>query len=377
MLAAAVGLGTLLMLVVGVSWALSSRFMVPAPYRLRPEFRVIDARDGRVTLPPPAPDANVFGDTRRRGVYGLLWGGGNGRLGEVLVDAPDGVVRALETDDGAMPAAGEPARLDAFVFRRDPLRDRGIPFEDVEIVSDAGQLAGWWVQRPSDAAVLLLHGRRRGERAETLRALPVAAEGRSALVLAYRNHRDAAASPDGLYHYGHTEVRDALAAVAFLGVRGVRRVAIVGLSMGGQIALRAAAAWPTGGPRPRLTGVVLDSPLIDPAATISRAFRSVAPRVLAPAAPLALAAAAWRAGLRWRELDQRRYADRLRVPLLLYAGVDDDTVPIDVVDDFARRVRAPLEYVRLDGVGHVEGWNRDPAGYEAALRTFLARVLPP
>ena len=41
------------------------------------------------------------------------------------------------------------------------------------LVSDAGRLKAWWIDQDSDTAVLMLHGRRRGNIQETLRALPI------------------------------------------------------------------------------------------------------------------------------------------------------------------------------------------------------------
>ncbi len=33
-------------------------------------------------------------------------------------------------------------------------------------------------------------------------------------------------------------------------------------------------------------------------------------------------------------------------------------------------------YERIEGAGHVEGWNTDADGYTSAVTTFLARILP-
>lgn len=366
--------------VLAAGWALSDRFLVPRPYGLMPEFEIVgfegDGRgEGTVRLPPP-DRGRPFADTAREGTLGLLWSGGHGRLGPVSRGEPGGgVVRPLRVVSGEPPRAGEAARLDVFVFRRDPLRDHGLPYEDVTVRSDVGELAAWWLDGRSDTAVLMLHGRRRGERAETLRALPVAREGRSVLVLAYRNHEGSPPSPDGLFHYGRTEVADALAGLAYLAGRGVRRVVLVGFSMGGQIAIRACVRVAAGGAAsPRIVGLVLDAPLIDPAATITAAVVGAGVPLARAVAGLGLGVASLRTGVRWRELDARRVDPALLPPVLLFTGAADATVPVEVVDAFARRLGPGVEYHRLDGVGHVEAWNYDPAAYEEALRAFLRRV---
>ncbi len=353
-------------------WLGSDQLLVPQGYRLLPEFTVLAYEAGKVTLPAP-PSQAQFADTRREGTYGLLWQTGYGRLGPVLEDDGERLVRALTLEGGAPPRPGEPARLDNFVFRRDPWHDRGLSFEDVGVPSGVGELAAWWLPGEADLAVLVLHGRRRGERAETLRCLPaVVAGGRSALVLAYRNHRGSPPSPDGFYHYGLSEAEDALAGVAFLAAHGASRVVIYGFSMGAAAALEAVKRWPPSAPP--LAGLVLDSPLVDPTAVATQRIRLVGlplPRAWAWAT---LGVASWRSGLRWRALDQRRFAERIAVPMLLVAGVRDRTVPIAVVDEFASRMRAPLRYHRVEPADHIEAWNVDPEAYEGRVRAFLGDV---
>jgi pimeloyl-ACP methyl ester carboxylesterase len=246
-------------------------------------------------------------------------------------------------------------------------------FEDVRVPSDVGDLAGWWLPgTPGTTGVLLLHGRRRGERAETLRVLPTVADaGRSVLVLAYRNHRDSPASPDGFYHYGSSEAEDALAGARFLAEHGVRDVVLYGFSMGGATALEALKRWPSTGV-PSVAGMVLDAPLIDPAAVTEARVRRAGvpfPRAWSRAT---LALAAWRSGVRWRALDQRRNAQDVEVPVLLMAGTDDQTVPVEVIDAFAARLAGRVTYHRVDGADHIEAWNLDPDAYARKLGSFLA-----
>lgn len=377
-LALAIGLAALVVIVVlpGVLvWRGSSLLLVPRPYALMPEFTILGYADGEVTLPPPR-SARQFADTRREGVYGLLWRGGHGRLEAVVRDDAEGVVRPLSIVAGAPPRAGDPARMDNFIYRRDPRQDLHLAFEDVTVQSDVGGLAGWWLAGAPEkrTAVLVVHGRRRGERCETLRALPpVVAGGRSALVLAYRNHRDAPPSPDGFYHYGETEAADVMAGVRFLAGQGARRVALFGFSMGGAAVLEAVKRWPPDAPG--LAGLLFDSPLVDPAAsTVARLVNAGLPfpKTWARAS---LTVAAWRSGVNWESLDQRRSAGQVPVPVLLIAGTRDRTVPVAAVDDFAARLTGPVRYRRVEGADHVEAWNLDPDAYAGWVRDFLDETL--
>jgi pimeloyl-ACP methyl ester carboxylesterase len=360
-----------------VGWMFSDTILVPAPYGLMPEFELIDVRAGedgayRVTLPLPGEAPPQMARTDVRGRYGLLWEGGAGRLGDVLERGDGRVVRAVVPTRGAPPEPGDPARVDVTLFGPDPAA-RGLAFEEVAIPGPVGDLPGWWLAGGGDGrdAVLVLHGRRRADRTEALRILPTLVEtGASVLVASYRNHDASPPSPDGFYHYGASEADDAVAAARWLARRGVRRVALVGFSMGGSVAIGALDRWPDDAPRP--VALVLDSPLIDPLPAFTVGARDMglpAPGLLAG---WATRVAGWRSGVDFAGLDRRGQAPALDLPVLLVAGVDDGTVPIAVVDAFAAALPRPPTYLRLDGVEHVEGWNADPDRYEAAVRTFLA-----
>ncbi|CAN5666487.1 hypothetical protein BH23DEI1_BH23DEI1_10510 [soil metagenome] len=365
-----------------IAWRVGEGVVVPVPYGLQPEFEVLGvAGTGGTTvrLPAPPPNASQFSRTEARGRYGLMWevagGIGHGQLGPVGARGDGWVERPLDVVVGPPPQPGTPARLDVTLHRRDPLADHGVPFEEVWIVGPVGEIAGWFMERNADTAVVMVHGRRRGDRTEALRALPsVLAHGTSVLVTSYRNHDASAPSSAGLFTYGQDESDDLLAAIAWLADRGVERVVIVSYSMGGAIALLARERWPDRAPE--LLGIAMDSPLLDPREVVRLAVRRAGLPLPGLAADLGLAVAGWRAGVRWAPLDLRRLAPGLDLPVLLIGAVEDGTIPIDLLDDFARLAPADsLEYWRVEGAGHVEAYNVDPAAYEARLGTFLERTL--
>ncbi len=370
---------------------IASGLLVPTPYGLQPEFTVTryeagaaGACWGSVVLPlPQSARPPQFARTAAEGRYGLLWedGGsvghgrsvGHGLLGPCSARDELSVTRPLRVVQGAPPRAGAPARLDSTIFRRDPLRDHGLPFEDVRIDGPVGTIAAWWIERQSASAVVMVHGRRRGDRTEALRALPtVAAAGVSVLVTSYRNHDASDRSPDGLFHYGASEADDLLAAVSWLRDRGIERLALVAYSMGGAVALLARERWP--GTAPALLGISMDAPLLDPGAVVTRRVRRVGlPRL---AARLGLALAARRTGVDFASLDLLRFAPMLDVPVLVQMTAEDGTIPVDLVDAFAACAPSRwLDYRRLERGDHVESWNVDPEGYESALSAFLERAL--
>ncbi|UCH25129.1 MAG: alpha/beta fold hydrolase [Trueperaceae bacterium] len=357
-----------------VGWHFSNHILVPKPYTLMPEFEVLEAGDGTVTLPLPSRKEQ-FADTLRTGVYNLLWQGGYGRLGEMLEQGDHRVVRKLEIVCGRPPQTGDAARIDITVFRRDPWQDHEIPFEDLSLSGESGLLRAWWVDQGAETAVLMLHGRRRADRTETLRAMPVVVEtGLSVLSLAYRNHDQSDPCSSGFYRYGAGEYRDVLTAVEFLTEHGVRHIVIYGFSMGGAVALEALKRWPATLAQP--LALIFDSPLLDPRTVFKQGARAMGMGIFShPLIELVLLVGGRRAKLNWSALDQPQSAAEITVPVLLVAGTADQTIPIHLIDRFAERLQAPLSYRRLEGVDHVEAWNSDPEAYQGWLKTFLNDVL--
>jgi hypothetical protein len=157
------------------------------PYGLQPEFECrVGARRraparGVVRLPAAGGARHVHAvrARRRRGRYGLMWDDGGGIGHGPSAGGGARRRRASSAPDGGRrppPRAGAAARLDVTLHRRDPLADLGVPFEDVRIAGP-GRGRRLVADRGSDAAVVMVHGRRRGDRTEALRALPTAVAG--------------------------------------------------------------------------------------------------------------------------------------------------------------------------------------------------------
>lgn len=121
-------------------------------------------------------------------------------------------------------------------------RDMGLAYEDVTLTTNDGlSLQGWYLPSHNHAAIILLHGYG-GNRLEVLeRAALLAQHGYGVLLY---DERASGESDGDRRTLGWLDVNDVPLAVSYLLTRSEidpRRIGILGFSIGGQIALRAAA----------------------------------------------------------------------------------------------------------------------------------------
>ncbi|KQX81793.1 alpha/beta fold hydrolase [Streptomyces sp. Root1310] len=312
----------------------------------------------------------------RPGTYGLSGNGSHAVVGPVLPTAPrsaDTVVRRLERVTHGTLSAGDAVWLTPNLYVGDPSSALGLDHADIDIPGELGNLPAWFVPGARRTWVIAVHGLgTTREHALNLmgflhrRRFPV-------LALAHRGDLGAPRSPDGLNHLGETEWRDLDAAMRYAVRYGAERVVLFGWSTGATMALRAAA---DSGLRDLVSGLVLDSPVLDWRTTV----RALAAARHTPGAllPLAVRAAEGRTGLHAGPGGHGGAAadpDRLRVPTLILHGPDDTVAPWG-----ASRRLADLrpELVTLHTVPHAPHgamWNPDPAAYEEALRRFLTPLM--
>lgn len=144
---------------------------------------------------------------------------------------------------------------------------------------------------------------------------------------------------------------------------------LIGYSMGGGIVMSFMERSSLAG---RVAALVLDSPMLDFSATVNHDASSV-PGILHT---LGKTVSGMRFGIHWKRLNYLERAGELHVPVLLFHGDADETVPVETSDKLARARPDIVTYVRVAGAGHVRSWNTDPEVYEASVRGFLARVTP-
>ncbi len=121
-------------------------------------------------------------------------------------------------------------------------RDKGLAYEDVTLTTGDGlSLKGWYLPSHNRGAIILLHGYG-GNRLEVLeRAALLAQHGYGVLLY---DERASGESGGDKRTFGWLDVNDVPLALAYLQNRSdvdSQRIGIIGFSIGGQIALRAAA----------------------------------------------------------------------------------------------------------------------------------------
>jgi uncharacterized protein len=368
---AAIGLAVLFAAAAAVvSWLFSSRLLEPdhepGPYGTAVER--VEVRD----LPGGAAYRVTFerdDASSRPGLYGLDYPGGHA-IAREIVAASDGEVTRRVTDVRGELEEGADVAFDATVWEGDPLASRGIPFREIDFPSQLGPMPAWQVGRRGRTWAIFVHGHN-ATRHEGLRVLPTLRRaGLPTLLIAYRNDPGAPPSEDGLIHLGATEWRDLESAVRHAIRDGARSFVLLGDSMGGAIVCQFIHESPLAA---RVSALVLDAPVLDWSAVLDlQADERGLPGLLATTTEGAVSA---RIDLDWSAFDQIARRRDFRMPILLFHGTDDETVPIYSSDAFARALPERVTYHRVAGAGHVESWNVGPARYERRVRAFLSRVL--
>ncbi|MFD3504783.1 alpha/beta hydrolase [Streptomyces sp. NPDC058676] len=310
----------------------------------------------------------------RPGVHGLVGDGSHAVVGPVLgaeSHSADTVVRRLERVTHGTLKPGDKVWLTPNMYVGDPGTALGLDHTDVDVPGELGSLPAWFVPGVRGTWVIAVHGLGAG-REHSMNVMEFLHRHRfPVLALAYRGDLGAPRPPDGLNHFGETEWRDLDAAMRYAVRNGARRLVLHGWSTGATMALRAAAR---SGLRERISGLVLDSPVLSWEATL-RALAS-ARRTPGVLLPLAVRAAQGRTGLYGDRLDATTTREWLDMPpTLLFHGPDDTVAPWE----HSRRLagahpgRVGLHTVRQ--APHGAMWNADPKAYEEALRRFLTPLM--
>lgn len=307
----------------------------------------------------------------RPGTYGLAGDATHAVVGPVLGTAPhsaDTVVRRLERVTHGTLEPGDKVWLTPNVYVGNPRDALGLDHADIDVPGELGPLPAWFVPGARTTWVIAVHGLGT-TREHAMNVMEFLHRQRfPVLALAYRGDLGAPRSPDGLNHLGETEWRDLDAAIRYAVRYGAEQVVLLGWSTGATMALRAAAH---SGLRDRVSGLVLDSPVLSWATTL----RALAAARRTPGAllPLAVRAAQGRTGM---EGDRSAAAAAApTVPTLVFHGPDDALAPWQFSRSLAGAHPNIVALHTVRQAPHAAMWNADPSGYEEALRRFLTPLM--
>ncbi|BDH10975.1 alpha/beta hydrolase [Streptomyces hygroscopicus] len=309
----------------------------------------------------------------RPGTYGLTGSGCHAVIGDVIHGVPhpaDAVVRRLVRVTHGILKPGNRMRLTPQVHLGNPRDALGLDCADVDIPGELDTLPAWFLPGVRDTWVITAHGLGT-TREHPMVLMPFLHRHQlPVLDLGYRNDIGGPRTADGINHLGDSEWRDLDAAIRYAVRYGAQDVVLFGWSTGATMALRAAAHSAL---RARISGLVLDSPVLDRNATI-RAL-ATARRVPRALLPLVVRAAEGSTGV---PLDRPADAvdpDVLNVPILLFHGPDDMIAPWTASRSLAARRADLITLQPVPHAPHAAMWNADPPSYEEALRRFLTPLM--
>jgi pimeloyl-ACP methyl ester carboxylesterase len=231
--------------------------------------------------------------------------------------------------------------------------------EDVTITADDGvKLAAWLLPRAGAPAVVLLHG----YPAEKADLLPIAAALAPRFTVLLLDQRYFGASGGRVTTIGDRERGDLRRALDLLAARGFTEVGVFGFSLGGAVALLAAAE------DPRIRAVAAYAPFAD--------LRTLGYELYGWMWGLKYPFVALLRGWSWLFLGHditavspEHAAAALTIPVLLVASREDEQIPFDHAERLRRALagNARAEIVLMDRGRHGEL----PRGFEARLAEFF------
>ncbi len=337
-------------------------------------------------------------------------GPGEARLGPAL-DALGGEVVRLRSRDGLrlagrwldaeVPASGVDGQTVPASTARWHGVDPGVePAAEVEAPGGAGPEGAHWGSEPwrpdPHEAIVLLHGYTGSVAPDVVEYGPFLRRIAGVLGLDFRGH---GGSDPGPTTFGLLEVEDVAGALAWLGERGITRVALFGTSMGAITAIESVAILgdgslaqadidpfrprnPPPAPRPIIVAVVADSATPELAIPVGSRIRL--PLVGRFFADRVFSAAAKRLGADPRATEPGRVVTMVApTPLLLVHGEADRTTPVEAARRLAHLAGEACQLWTVPGADHSSAHAVDPVVYERRVSAFLrgafagARGAPP
>jgi uncharacterized protein len=245
-----------------------------------------------------------------------------------------------------------------------PLKDFPYPIESVTFTSSDGEtLLGWLVPADNRArAIVLLHGYGGSRLQMVPRARFFRQQGYNVLLY---DARACGESTGECVTFGFSERHDLVAAVHFLKARGIERIACLGVSQGGATILFAADELP------ELRCVICESVYDEMSHAVDRRMRRYTGVPGWLGASLMVPFAEQRLGLDIDDVKPVDHVGKLRCPIYIISGENDDRTSPEDTERLFQAAREPKELWMLEGAGHEDLYHC--AGYEEKVASFLRR----
>jgi fermentation-respiration switch protein FrsA (DUF1100 family) len=246
--------------------------------------------------------------------------------------------------------------------------DVGLAYRDVTLTTADGlKLASWYIPGRQPNAIILVHGIDANRAALLPHAAILTGAEYHLLLFDLRGHGQSEGSE---ITYGYREALDVQAAVDYLlALPEIKQVGALGTSLGGAVVVRAAAV------DSRLRAIVIESSFSSLTEAVEEAFedRSIFPKW--PFAPLLVALAEQRVGLKVSQVDSARDLATLSPrPVLIIHGAADSLFPPDHALKMYGAAKDPKTLWLIEGLGHENPISDHEAEYRERVLTFFEKA---
>ena len=248
----------------------------------------------------------------------------------------------------------------------------GMEYEDVSFKTlDGVEIKGWLIKSESrkqktENSIILCHGygADKGDVLGIARFIynPLA-NGYNILVFDFRAHGKSGGKYSSLGYY---ETEDLKSAIRFLKQRGVDRIGLMGISMGGTVALMVASEFP------EIKAIVSDGAYLSFHSVIYSFARRHYHSPRYPFLPPAIWTAGLRLGFNPKRLDLKRYTPG--TALIIHGEEDREVLPFDAEEIF-KYAKEPKELWMVKGADHLESYDVAREEYERRVINFFKRYL--
>lgn len=240
---------------------------------------------------------------------------------------------------------------------------------EVELAVPGGRVVrGWYVAPPQAprGSVLILHGIAANRRKMVSRANFVLGEGYAALLMDLHAHGE---SDGDRITFGHLEAEGVVAALDYLKRRSPKLPrAVIGVSLGGAAVLLA--------PQPlEVDAIVLEAVYSDIEAAIANRVRMRIGWLEPMFSPLLSLQLRPRIGVDSEELRPIEHINKVKAPVLVLAGSNDEHTTLDESERMFARAAEPKDLVVFAEAPHTDFHSYDRALYERSVARFLAQHL--